>query len=95
MRTARFSAPAGGPDDEATVTARGRTLEALSRNIAATVQSLAQPGPADACSRLSTPFSTMSAPEGASTRPTRAGDRRVWLCMTLHKGAFATPICRS
>ena len=25
MRTARFSAPAGGPDDEATVTARGRT----------------------------------------------------------------------
>ena len=63
-RQARFSAPAGGSDYEATVTAMGRTLEALSRNIAATVQSLAQPGPAGACSRLSTPFSTTSAPEG-------------------------------
>jgi uncharacterized lipoprotein YmbA len=45
MRKARFSAPAGGPDYEATVTAMGRALEALSRDIAATVQSLAQPAP--------------------------------------------------
>ena len=45
MRQAHFSAPAGGPEYEATVTAMGRTLEALSRDIAATVQSLAQPAP--------------------------------------------------
>jgi uncharacterized lipoprotein YmbA len=45
VRQAHFSAPAGGPDYEATVTAMGRTLEALSRDIAATVQSLAQPAP--------------------------------------------------
>jgi hypothetical protein len=45
MRKARFSAPAGGPEYEATVTAMGRTLEALSRDIAATVQRLAQPAP--------------------------------------------------
>ena len=42
MRKARFSAPAGGQDYEATVTAMGRTLEALSRDIAATIQSMAQ-----------------------------------------------------
>jgi uncharacterized lipoprotein YmbA len=41
MRKAHFSAPAGGPDYEATVTAMGRTLEALSHDIAATVQDLA------------------------------------------------------
>jgi uncharacterized lipoprotein YmbA len=40
-RKAHFSAPAGGPDYEATVTAMGRTLEALSHDIAATVQDLA------------------------------------------------------
>jgi uncharacterized lipoprotein YmbA len=45
MRQAHFSAPAGGPEYEATVTAMGRTLEALRRDIAATVQSLAQPAP--------------------------------------------------
>jgi len=44
-RTARCSAPAGGPEYEATVTAMGRTLEALSRDIAATVQSLAHQAP--------------------------------------------------
>ncbi|HEY5869924.1 MAG TPA: PqiC family protein [Candidatus Tectomicrobia bacterium] len=41
MRKAHFSAPAGGPDYEATVTAMGRTPEALSHDIAATVQDLA------------------------------------------------------
>ncbi len=40
-RKARFSTPAGGPEYEATVTAMGRTLAALSRDIAVTVQSLA------------------------------------------------------
>ena len=41
MRKAHFRAPAGGTDYEATVTAMGRTLEALSHDIAATVQDLA------------------------------------------------------
>ena len=45
-RTARFSTPAGGQDYEATVTAMSRTLEALSRDMAATVQSLVQQAPA-------------------------------------------------
>jgi uncharacterized protein len=45
MRKARFSAPAGGRDYKATVTAMSRTLEALSRDIAATIQSMAQQPP--------------------------------------------------
>jgi uncharacterized protein len=45
MRKARFSAPAGGQDYEATVTAMSRTLEALSRDIAATIQSMPQQPP--------------------------------------------------
>ena len=45
MRKARLSAPAGGQDYEATVTAMSRALEALSRDIAATIQSMAQQPP--------------------------------------------------
>jgi uncharacterized lipoprotein YmbA len=45
LRKARFSTPAGGPEYEATVTAMGRALETLSRDIAATVQSIAQQAP--------------------------------------------------
>jgi uncharacterized lipoprotein YmbA len=45
LRRARFSAHASGPNYEATVTALGRTLEALSRDIAEAVQGLAQKAP--------------------------------------------------
>ena len=45
-RKARFSTPAGGQDYEATVTAMSHTLEALSRDMAATVQSLVHQAPA-------------------------------------------------
>ena len=45
LRTARLSQAAGGTDYEAAVTAMGRTLEALARDIAATLRSMAQPGP--------------------------------------------------
>src|SRR5215475_13402832 len=43
LRTARLSQAAGGADYEATVTAMGRTLEALARDMAATLRSMAQP----------------------------------------------------
>jgi uncharacterized lipoprotein YmbA len=42
LRKAHFSTPAEGQDYEATVTAMSRTLEALSRDIAATIQTIAQ-----------------------------------------------------
>ena len=45
LRTARLSAPAGGPEYEATVTAMSRTLEALSRDIAAALVTIAQQAP--------------------------------------------------
>ena len=45
MRKSRFSQAAGGPDYEATVTAMGRTLEALAQDIATTLLSMAQPAP--------------------------------------------------
>ena len=45
MRTSRFSMAAGAPDYEAAVTAMGRTLEALGRDIAATLLSMAQQAP--------------------------------------------------
>jgi uncharacterized lipoprotein YmbA len=43
LRTARLSQAAGGTDYEAAVTAMGRTLEALARDMAATLRSMAQP----------------------------------------------------
>jgi uncharacterized protein len=43
LRTARLSQAAGGADYEAMVTAMGRTLEALARDMAATLRSMAQP----------------------------------------------------
>jgi uncharacterized lipoprotein YmbA len=45
MRRSRFTAAAGGQEYEATVTAMGRTLEALSRDIAAALLTVAQPAP--------------------------------------------------
>jgi uncharacterized lipoprotein YmbA len=45
LRKARFNTPAGGQNYEATVTAMSRTLEALSRDIAATIQTIAQQAP--------------------------------------------------
>ena len=45
MRTARYSAPAGGQDYEATVTARRRTLVALSRDIGVALLAIAQQAP--------------------------------------------------
>ena len=42
MRQSRFQSPAAAQDHEATVTAMGRTLEALSREITATLLILAQ-----------------------------------------------------
>jgi uncharacterized lipoprotein YmbA len=41
LHKARYSAPIGAPNYEATVTAMGHTLAALSRDIAATVQRIA------------------------------------------------------
>jgi uncharacterized lipoprotein YmbA len=46
LRTSRLSQAAGGADYEATVTAMGRTLEALARDMAATLLTTAQPAPA-------------------------------------------------
>ena len=46
MRRSRISQAAGGADYEATVTAMGRTLEALARDMAATLLTTAQPAPA-------------------------------------------------
>jgi uncharacterized protein len=43
LRTARLSQTAGGTDYEAAVTAMGRTLEALARDMAATLLTTAQP----------------------------------------------------
>ena len=43
MRTSRLTAAAGGHDYEATVTAMGRTLDALSREIAAALLTIAPP----------------------------------------------------
>jgi uncharacterized lipoprotein YmbA len=45
LRKARLNTPAGGQNYEATVTAMSRTLEALSRDIAATIQTIAQQAP--------------------------------------------------
>jgi len=45
LRTARLSQAAGGTDYEATVTAMGRTLDALARDMAATLQSMGQQAP--------------------------------------------------
>jgi uncharacterized lipoprotein YmbA len=45
LRTSRISLAAGGADYEATATAMGRTLEALARDMAATLRSLAPPAP--------------------------------------------------
>jgi uncharacterized lipoprotein YmbA len=45
LRKARFSTPAGGQEYEATVTAMSRTLEALSRDIAAALLTIAQQTP--------------------------------------------------
>ena len=42
MRQSRFQSPAAAQDHEATVTAMSRTLEALSREITATLLILAQ-----------------------------------------------------
>jgi uncharacterized lipoprotein YmbA len=42
MRKARFTAPAGGQESEATVTAMGRTLDALSRDMAAALLTIIQ-----------------------------------------------------
>ena len=41
MRQARFSAPTGGQDYEATATAMSQALGALSRDIAAAIQTIA------------------------------------------------------
>ena len=46
MRRSRLSQAAGGTDYEATVTAMGRALEALARDMAATLQTAAQQAPA-------------------------------------------------
>ena len=43
LRTSRLSQAAGGADYETTVTAMGRTLEALAQDIATTLRSMAQP----------------------------------------------------
>jgi uncharacterized lipoprotein YmbA len=43
LRTARLSQAAGGADYEAMVTAMGRTLEALARDMVTTLRSIAQP----------------------------------------------------
>jgi uncharacterized lipoprotein YmbA len=43
LRTSRLRQAAGGADYEATVTAMGRTLDALARDMAATLQSMAPP----------------------------------------------------
>ena len=45
LRTSRLSQTAGGADYEATVTAMGRALEALARDMAATLPTTAQPAP--------------------------------------------------
>jgi uncharacterized protein len=45
MRKSRLTAAAGGQEYEATVTAMGRTLDALSRDIAATLLTIVQPTP--------------------------------------------------
>jgi uncharacterized lipoprotein YmbA len=45
MRQARFTAAAGSRDYEATVTAMGRTLDALSRDMAAALLTIAQQAP--------------------------------------------------
>ena len=45
LRTSRLSQAAGGTDYEAAVTAMGRTLEALARDMAATLRSMAPPAP--------------------------------------------------
>jgi uncharacterized lipoprotein YmbA len=45
LRTARLSQAAGGTDYEATVTAMGRTLEVLARDMATTLRSMGQPAP--------------------------------------------------
>jgi uncharacterized lipoprotein YmbA len=45
LRTARLSQAAGGTDYEATVTAMGRTLEALAQDMAATLRSMGQSAP--------------------------------------------------
>jgi len=45
MRTSRLTAAAGGPAYEAIVTAMGRTLDALSREIAAALLTIAQQAP--------------------------------------------------
>src|SRR5262249_55274795 len=45
MRTSLLTAAAGGREYEATVTAMGRTLDALSRDIAAALLSIAQQAP--------------------------------------------------
>jgi len=44
-RTARLSPAAGGADYEAAVTAMGRTLETLARDMAATLRNMAPPAP--------------------------------------------------
>jgi hypothetical protein len=43
MRQSRFSAPTGGQDYEAIATAMSHTLGALSRDIAAAIQTIAPP----------------------------------------------------
>ena len=45
MRTSRLTAAAGRQDYEATVTAMGRTLEALSQDMATTLLTIVQPAP--------------------------------------------------
>jgi uncharacterized protein len=45
LRTARLSQAADGTDYEATVTAMGRALEALARDMAATLRTTAPPAP--------------------------------------------------
>jgi uncharacterized lipoprotein YmbA len=45
IRKSRLTAAAGGHEYEATVTAMGRTLDALSRDIAAALLAIAQPAP--------------------------------------------------
>ena len=63
-RTARLSQAAGGLDYEAAVTAMGRTLEALARDMAATLLSTAQPARATSGTIESRP----SASKGVSAR---------------------------
>jgi uncharacterized protein len=45
LRTSRLSQAAGGADYEAAVTAMGRTLETLARDMAATLRNMAPPAP--------------------------------------------------